>query len=167
MTRRQKLLTIADVTRDCCCMCGLAVTELLTNAHVHELLTNAHVHDSQRTVRLCWTCHRAYDIDILTTHEVLAAERETLAGARRVDVSAMHGQWRLDLDAGARRINKQRQHGQTPEQARENARKAIQTMRARRASGPPQPMLDEWEQTLDEQSRVLGAALHRHFDTRR
>jgi hypothetical protein len=105
----------------CCCACGLAITELLTDAHLHN---------SDRAVRLCWTCHRAYDIDILTTEEILAAEIETRAGRRRVNVNAMHNAWRRDLASGKRRVNKQRQHHRTPEQSSANARKAWETMRA-------------------------------------
>ena len=117
------LPTLSELPQDRCCMCALAVPELLTNAHVHDA--------GDRTVRLCWTCHRAYDIDILKTPEVEAAERETRAGTRRVDVSAMHRQWRLDLDAGARYINQQRQHGRTREESQENARRAWDTIRGR------------------------------------
>ena len=112
---------MSEPGQDRCCMCGLEITELLTDAHLH---------DTQRTVRLCWTCHRAYDIDILKTEEILGAAIETRAGSRRVDVSAMHNEWRRDLASGKRRVNKQRQHGRTPEQSSANARKAWETMRA-------------------------------------
>jgi hypothetical protein len=121
VVQQSTLPNIDGPAQDRCCMCGLAITELLTAAHLH---------DSPRTVRLCWTCHRAYDIDILNTEEVLAAETETRAGSRRVDVSAMHNEWARDLASGKRRVNKQRQHGRTPEQSSANARKAWETMRA-------------------------------------
>lgn len=108
---------------DCCCMCGLAIPELLTNAHLHG---------SRRTVRLCWTCHRAYDIDILTTREVLAAERAVRGRDRHIDINALHRTWERDLASGKRRVNKQRQHGRTFEQSSANAQRAWVTMRAHR-----------------------------------
>src|SRR6516225_647809 len=87
---------------DRCCVCGLAIEALLTNAHLHG---------SHRTVRLCWTCHRAYDIDILTTEEVLTAETAARRGNQTLDVSALHRGWERDLQSGKRRIDKRRQHG--------------------------------------------------------
>lgn len=107
---------------DCCCICGLAIAELLTNAHLHR---------SHHTVRLCWTCHRAYDIDILTTAEVLEAERAVRGRDGPVDVNALHRNWERDLASGKRRVNKQRQHGRTFEQSSANARRARETMRTR------------------------------------
>lgn len=107
---------------DRCCLCGLAVKELLTNAHLHG---------SHRTVRLCWTCHRAYDIDILTEEEIVAAQSARRSPGWRVDLNALHRAWERDLASGKRRINKQRQHGRTFEQSRANALKAWETMRAR------------------------------------
>lgn len=111
------------IFEDSCCTCGLAIPELLTNAHLHG---------SRRTVRLCWTCHRAYDIDILTTREVLAAERVVRGRDGQVDVNALHRVWERDLNSGKRRINKQRQHRRTFEQSSANAGRAWNTIRARR-----------------------------------
>jgi hypothetical protein len=55
-------------------VCGLAISELLTDARLHG---------SHRTARLCWTCHRAYDIDVLTTEEVLAADHRAVTAWER------------------------------------------------------------------------------------
>jgi len=118
---------------DCCCMCGLAIPELLTNAHIHG---------SRRTVRLCWNCHRAYDIDILTTREVLAAERAVRGRDRQVDVNALHQTWERDLAIGKRRVNKRRQHGRTFEQSSANARRAWDNMRARRGQTAVPPFTE-------------------------
>ena len=118
---------------DACCMCGLAIPELLTNAHLHG---------SRRTVRLCWTCHRAYDIDILATREVLAAECALRSRDRHVDVNTLHRTWERDLASGKRRVNKQRQHGRTFEQSSANARKAQDTIRERRGQSAVPPFTE-------------------------
>ena len=120
-TSEQTVLSgMGDIGKDSCCICGLAISESLTDAHLNG---------RQGTARLCWTCHQAYDIDILTTVEILVAESETRAGIRRVDVTAMHSEWRRDLATGKRVINKERQHGRTREQSSANARKAWRTRR--------------------------------------
>ena len=82
-------------------------------------------------VRLCWTCHRAYDIDILTTQEVVAAERVVRGRDRQADVNVLHRVWERDLNSGKRRVNKKRQHGRIFEQSSANARGAWDTIRAR------------------------------------
>jgi hypothetical protein len=93
---------------------------------VEGLLINAHLHGTHWTVRLCWTCHRAYDIDILSTDEVLAAAyAATRMRTTKVDVKVIHRGWERDLRSGKRRIDRRRQHGRTFEQSSANVQTAL------------------------------------------
>ena len=122
----QNLLSPSMIVR--CCYCGLAIKALLTGAHLHG---------SEEKVPLCWTCHRAYDIDILTTDEIRAAWRATRAGTRRVNVSDLHRAMESDLARGRRKINKARQH-------KHSQYRAWHTRRARAAAGEPNSLQGLW-----------------------
>ena len=63
---------------DGCVTCGLTIRSALTWAHVHA----DHGHDERRVFRLCCTCRRLYDHDIIKTNEVEAAENEWARGNR-------------------------------------------------------------------------------------
>jgi hypothetical protein len=115
---------------DYCVICRAKIPSGLSWAHLHG---NHRTRQGRREVRLCWYCHRLYDHDILTTEEILAAHEATYGVAwQPVDVNALHRAWEADLDAGRRRVNKQRQHGRSFAQSSANAKRAWETIWARR-----------------------------------
>jgi hypothetical protein len=115
---------IAD---DACILCGLAVPELLTWAHRHRRESRPRGVKRKPSFRLCWTCHRAYDIGIVRTDELDAAQK-ALASGRRQPLGVLWRRWKRDLERGIRRINMRLQHGQTHAQSVKNAKKAVRTM---------------------------------------
>lgn len=62
-----------------------------------------------RTFRLCWSCHRMYDQDSLSTAEVVAEEAAWATG-ETPDETALHRCIEADLASGGRTTNKARQH---------------------------------------------------------
>ncbi len=98
-------LADAIAKRDGCILCGIQVASALTNAHAHEGTKGY----PDRTFRLCWTCHRMYDHDILSTAEVVEAEKAWEAGAQP-DATTLHRRIQADLANDTRTVNKARQH---------------------------------------------------------
>ena len=93
------------MTDDGCVLCGLMVQSCLTNAHIHKEFSE----DAKRTFRLCWSCHRMYDHDIISTQEVIEAENDWALGVWP-DATAFHRQIETELESGERRVDKSRQH---------------------------------------------------------
>jgi len=122
MSDHQSIMTDKLIERrnDGCILCGLQVLSCLTNAHAHE---GAEGHPD-RTFRLCWSCHRMYDHDIISTEEVLAAEEAWARGARP-DAAQLHRQIENDLINQRRIVNKARQYGDGPQKAGRTRRKTI------------------------------------------
>ena len=115
-----------------CILCGLGVPQLLTWAHQHRRKPRRRRAKGDRgRFLLCWTCHRAYDLGIVTTKELIAAERAALMQNRRLGGSPWR-RWRRDLKAGTRRVDMRLQHGLSPVQLMRNAKKAVKTMRDRK-----------------------------------
>jgi hypothetical protein len=93
------------MVEDGCVLCGLTVRSALTNAHAHA----GSYEDPDRVFRLCWTCHRMYDHDIIRTAEVAAAEAAWAAGLRP-DATSLHRRIEAELASGLRLVDKSRQH---------------------------------------------------------
>jgi hypothetical protein len=90
---------------DGCILCGLTIPSALTNAHAHEGTEGW----PERVFRLCWTCHRMYDHDIVETGELIKAETAWAAG-NCPDATQLHRKLEADLAAGDRVVDKARQH---------------------------------------------------------
>lgn len=90
---------------DGCLTCGLTVPSALTWAHVHA----GQDQDARRVFRLCCTCHRLYDHDIIKTDEVLRAEDAWIAGPRP-KTSPLFRAITADVKAGIRVARPEVQH---------------------------------------------------------
>ena len=58
-----------------CCLCGMPVEALVETAHVPDRKTAP-----DETARLCVLCHRAYDLGLMKTEEILTARNAWLQG---------------------------------------------------------------------------------------
>ena len=85
--------------------CGLTVPSALTWAHVHA----GQDQDERRVFRLCCTCHRLYDHDIIKTCEVLRAEDAWIAGSRP-KLAPLFRAITADVQAGIRVARPEFQH---------------------------------------------------------
>ena len=113
------------VSSDGCVLCGLQIASCLTNAHAHEG-TDGY---PNRTFRLCWSCHRMYDHDIIATNELLEAEMAWGQGDRP-DATGLHRQIEADLAGGLRTVNKARQHKGAAQRAGRTRRLSNRAKRA-------------------------------------
>lgn len=126
------MATMGEPMRDGCILCGTLVHSTLSNAHGHA---RDGVEDG-KTFRLCLSCHRMYDHDIVSTVELVQAERRWEAGFVP-DATALHRLIEADLAAGTRRVDKAVQHKFGARKAalkirrRAAARKAVATRRQR------------------------------------
>ncbi len=95
----------ANKSADWCLLCGISAASALTRAHAHDGVPG----HPDRTFKLCWTCHRLYDHDVVSSEEVLRAE-QACHGGQRPDATAWFRRVEADLLDGERAVNKARQH---------------------------------------------------------
>lgn len=118
---------------DGCILCGLTVASALTNAHAHEGSEGW----PKRIFRLCWTCHRMYDHDIIKTAELITAEAAWAVGDQP-DATRLHRRIEAELASGLRIVNKARQHKGAAERAGRTRRLSLRAKKAwlSRKAGP-------------------------------
>lgn len=100
-----KMILERPKSRPGCVTCGITVPSALTKAHVHEGFPG----HPDRTFSLCWTCHRLYDHDIISSVEVEEAERAWQCGLTP-DATQWFRRIEQEIADGTRAANKARQH---------------------------------------------------------
>lgn len=112
---------------DGCITCGLTIRSALTWAHVHA----DHGHDKRRVFRLCCTCHRLYDHDIIKTSEVQAAENKW-ARENRPQLTPWFQSLIEDMTAGLRAARPEVQHKGAQVRAGQTIRRRNAALKASR-----------------------------------